>query len=283
MKKILVIGLVGESVFLKCDHFHQPNETISCEKMYTEIGGKGFNQALTINTLGGDVEFVSSIGNDYYGQICVDETKKLGLKHIYFKTESNTSFATILTDKSGDNQVSVYRGSTVNKEHLNYIYQCIDNADLILLQFEMNLDVIKEIIRYSKTKQKYVILNPAPAVCMFEEVLMCDLIIPNENEVEVLFGKEYVEKIRNSNLNVVVTLGSKGSMIINKNEVINIPCEKVNVIDTTGAGDVFCGSLTYMLSKDKDLHESVLYASKMASESVKYHCVIPSILHLKKL
>ena len=69
MKKILVIGLVGESVFLKCDHFHQPNETISCEKMYTEIGGKGFNQALTINTLGGDVEFISSIGNDYYGQI----------------------------------------------------------------------------------------------------------------------------------------------------------------------------------------------------------------------
>ena len=68
-----------------------------------------------------------------------------------------------------------------------------------------------------------------------------------------------------------------------KKEVINIPCEKVNVIDTTGAGDVFCGSLTYMLSKDKDLHESVLYASKMASESVKYHCVIPSILHLKKL
>lgn len=283
MKKILVLGLVGESVFLGCDHFHNKGETIVCDSMYTEIGGKGFNQALAIHTLGGNVKFISCIGNDTYGDICSKETLKLGLEHKYYKSEKNTSFATILTDKSGSNEVSVYRGSTLEKEHLLDIYKEVDQIDILLIQFEMNIDVVKDIIRYAKKKNKFIVLNPAPAVELFDEVLMCDLIIPNENEVEILFGNNYIEKIKEKNITTIVTLGDKGSLLIDQNNVIEIKPEKVDSVDTTGAGDVFCASITYMLSKGEKLLDAIKFATKMASITVQYHYVIPSILKIKSL
>ena len=280
MKKILVIGLVGESVFLTCDHFHQKGETIVCDNMYTEIGGKGFNQALVIKTLGGNVKFISCIGKDTYGQICQDETNKLELEHIYFQDEEKSSFATILTDKQGNNQVSVFRGAIIEKRHLQHIYLHIDDADIILLQFEINIDALKEIIKYAKSKNKYIILNPAPAIELFDEVLKCDLIIPNENEVRILFGDNYIEKIKDLGILTIVTLGDKGSLLINNDELINFKAEKVKAVDTTGAGDTFCGSIAYMLSKDKNLKDAIMFANKMSGSSVQYNYVIPSILKL---
>lgn len=283
MKKVLVIGLVGESVFLKCDHFHRPSETISCEDMYTEIGGKGFNQALAIKVLGGDVLFVSSVGNDVYGEICRNETGKLGLNHIYIESVNKTSFATILTDRNGNNQVSVYRGSIVQNEDLEYIYQYIDKSDIILLQQEMDIETIKHIIRYSRSNNKFIILNPAPASGYFEEISLCDLIIPNEDEVKVIFGDDFRNEIKTHKCKVIVTLGSKGALLIDGDKEVYFETDEVKAVDTTGAGDTFCGTIAYCISCGHDLFEAIKNANKNAGLTVKYNYVIPGILNLNKV
>ena len=122
MNKILVIGIVGESVFMKCDHFHKPGETISVDDIYTEIGGKGFNQAFTIKVLDGDVKFICALGNDLIKDKCIEDMKKLEVSFDYFIDQNkNTAYANILTNKEGDNRVSVYHGASLNLNNLSKI------------------------------------------------------------------------------------------------------------------------------------------------------------------
>lgn len=280
MKKIFVVGLVGESVFMNCDHFHQDGETISVENIYDEIGGKGFNQALTIHKLGGDVTFLSAIGNDIYKQKIINDTTNLGLKHIYVEKSDRCAYATILTNKLGDNRVSVYQGCKLEDSDLPLIFSQIDESDIVLLQLEIPLILVKEIIKYAKSKNKQIILNPAPCNKWIEEFKLCDLIIPNEIEANILFGNNYMEKIKELNLNVIVTLGSKGCIHINNHQEKSYESIKTNVIDTTGAGDVFCGSIAYYLSKNYCFDDAIINANINASKSIKYHYVIPGIIGL---
>ena len=280
MKKILVIGLVGDSIFMNCDHFHKEGETISVDNIYDEIGGKGFNQALTINKLNGDVTFISAIGNDIYKQKIIDDTTFLGLKHIYIEKEERSAYATILTNKEGNNQVSVYPGSKLEESDLPLIYKEIDKADIILLQLEIPSNLNRNIIKYSKENNKIIILNTAPCKSFEEEYKLCDLIIPNEIEAVTLFGNNYMEKIKELDLNVIVTLGSKGCVHIDKEKCTYFESIKTNVVDTTGAGDVFCGSIAYYLSIGLTIDEAIKKANKNSSITIKYPYVIPGILKL---
>ncbi len=281
MKKILVIGLVGESVFMNCDHFHKNGETIICENIYDEIGGKGFNQALAIKTLGGNVKFISCIGNDNFGTKCVNDTQELGLEYIYFNNSDRTAYANILIDNNGNNRVSVFPGAKLNEIHLIDIYRQIDSVDILLLQLELADQITKEIIKYAKNQNKYIILNPAPCKELKNEYLLCDLLIPNEIEAITLFGRNYIKKINELNLNVIVTLGDKGSIHVNNNIVEEYASVKTDAVDTTGAGDIFCGSIAYYLSKEFTIEAAIKQANINASKSVKHKYVIPGILSLK--
>lgn len=279
MKKILVVGLVGESVFMKCDHFHKKAETIIVDHIYDEIGGKGFNQALTIKQLGGSVLFISAVGKDSNGQKCIEDTNKLGLEHIYIEKDLPTAYATILTNKVGENQVSVFHGAKLERSDLPLIFKEVNNADIILLQLEIDQEITKEIIKFAKENKKTVILNPAPATKLIDEYLMCDLLIPNEREVIDLFGENYLEQISQYPLKLIVTMGEKGSLLIN-NDVTAYNVEKQEVVDTTGAGDIFCGTIAYSLSIGETLDKAIKKANELASKSVQYSYVIPTILKL---
>lgn len=283
MNKILVVGIVGESVFMKCDHFHKKGETIKVESIYTEIGGKGFNQALTIKRLGGEVKFVCALGNDLLKDKIINEINKLNVPMTYFVDKNNQSaYATILTNKQGDNQVSVYQGAQLSINNLQSIYKEIDDVDYVLLQLEIPYDVNLEIAKYAKSKNKKVILNPAPIADIEELLNYCDIITPNEIEVISLFGENYRERLINQNFTTIVTRGSKPTILI-QNMVEEFPTEKVIVKDTTGAGDAFNGALVYNLAREKNIKESIKFASSIASNTVQYDYVLPGIIQLKKI
>src|SRR5690554_2915931 len=108
MVKIAIIGLTGESIFMNLDCFPMIGETIRASNVYTEPGGKGYNQAVAASKLGAEVSFLSAVGDDTYGKECINTLNKYNVNNnIIIKENKNTSLATILTDKKGDNQVIV--------------------------------------------------------------------------------------------------------------------------------------------------------------------------------
>ncbi len=282
MKNVLVVGIVGESVFMKCDHFHNEGETIKVENIYKEIGGKGFNQALTINELGGKVKFICALGNDNLKDNIVNEINKLSVPFEFFVDKNNQSaYATILTNKYGDNQVSVYQGASLTINDLDKIYKEIDKAEYVLLQLEIPYNINLEIAKYAKLKNKKVILNPAPISEIHELLNYCDIITPNEIEAISLFGNNYQEKLINRNFITIVTRGSKTTILI-KDKIEEFEIQRVSVKDTTGAGDAFNGALVYAIANEMNLQEAIKFASNIASKTVQYDYVLPGILKLKK-
>ncbi len=283
MNKILVIGIVGESVFMKCDHFHKPGETIKVDNIYTEIGGKGFNQALTIKQLGGNVLFTCALGSDSIKDKIINDINKLEVPLKYFiDPNKQSAYANILTNKDGDNQVSVYHGATLSIDNINEIYQEIDNAEYILLQLEIPYEINLKIAKYAKAKNKTVILNPAP-VCNIDELLnYVDIITPNEIEAITLFGEDYQTKLIDRSFKTIITRGGKSTVLIDK-KVTLYDVEKVTPKDTTGAGDAFNGALVFNIAKGFNLSDSIKNANVVAGHTVQYDFVLPGILDLKKI
>lgn len=278
MQKVLVIGLVGESVFMECDHFPQIGETIQIKKMHNEIGGKGYNQAYALKMLGADVHFFGAVGSDKDGENVIKETSKRSLDADFaVDVNERTAYATILTDKKGENQVSVYPGAKLVLNDFKHFSNLISDADIILLQLETSLEVTKYVMEEAKRLNKIIVLNPAPATKYYDFFNYATYITPNEFEAKTLFGEDYEEYMIQNKINGVVTLGKNGAKVINDQVVSIINPIKVNAVDTTGAGDIFNAALVYMLSSGKSLIDAAKYANEVAAKSTEYHYVLNAI------
>lgn len=290
--KVLIFGLVGESIFLSTDHFHQDGETIVVDEIHQEPGGKGFNQALTINAFKGDVTFIGVVGNDEYGKYCEEYLTKQKIKHHLIAKCGKTAYACILTNKKGDNQVSVYPG--VNDlfdvdDVKKYEYEFKD-ASFVLITAELPFNVIKEIINIAKKNNVKIIFNPAPAKSFVKDFIHdVWLITPNYQEALTIFNindkisiEEFKEVLLKSSINnILVTVGKEGAILKEGNRIIDIKTIKTKAKDTTGAGDIFNGVLTSMLLEKKSLQESSKEACLASSYSTTFKYVLPSINALR--
>ena len=218
-KKIAIIGLTGESIFMEVENFHKKGETIQAKSLNIEPGGKGYNQAVACARFNMDVSYLTAVGNDNYGLLCEEFMKKEGIKTFFSKKEEKTALATILTNQYGDNQVSVYKGASekLNLSDLEAFKEEIKSSDILLVQNEIPYDVLKESIKYAYDNNVYVILNPAPAIYNINELLpYINVLIPNEVEYMQIYD-ESLEKIKiENNLKLIITLGEKGCLYIDK-------------------------------------------------------------------
>lgn len=155
----------------------------------------------------------------------------------------------------------------------------------MLTQFENNPDVVQYVTKKGKEKGMTVIVNPAP-VNIFDESYFkyIDYLVPNEHELEQLTGtfdiKEGCKRLLSKGVkNVIVTLGEKGSMLINQNETISVAPYKVHAIDTTAAGDSYLGALAFKLSNNAPIEEAMKFASLASSKTVTKKGAIISIPH----
>lgn len=271
-KKILVIGLSGESVFLNLDHFNKPGETIQAIDKKTEPGGKGYNQAIALGKLGCDVTFITALGNDGYSDECIRVLKENNVKPCIVYKNIPGSYAVISVDSKGENNVIVYKGASeliTFEDIYNNYKQNLDSAEIILLQLEFNEELTTQLIDYLYEKDKIIVVNPAPRNYLSVETLQkVNILTPNEFELSLLD----ISKIKAT---VITTLGNKGAKLEKDNKLFS--SYKVKAIDTTGAGDIFNAGLVCQISKGKTIEEAIDFANACSALEVTKKGVVDAI------
>lgn len=268
MAKISVIGICGNSIFMNIDHFHEKGETIAAKSVFEEIGGKGINQAAACAKIGAEVSFLGAIGDDADGEKCKQTAKDFGINGFFsVKKGLKTTFAVILTDKSGENQVTGYRNAELSAFDVISFEEEIASSDILLLQHEVPEEVNDVAVEIAKKHNVKVILNPAPIRLIPEKIAkLVFAVTPNEQEVKAI-NKTLFK-------NVITTQGKKGCSI---NDNIFIKAIDVKPVDTTGAGDTFNGVLAVCLAEGKTLEESCKYAVCASGLSVTKKGVLNAI------
>ena len=246
-------------------------------------GGKGANQAVAMARLGGNVNMIGKVGNDGFGQTLLNALNNDNVNTEYInKDDVSTGVAMITVDKNAENSIVVAPGANfkVDKEYIDQSIEGIKNSDIVVLQLETPIDTIKYALSKSKELGKYTILNPAPAVKLEDDIICnVDLLTPNETELEILSGVEIkneddIQKAAQTMIDkgvkeLIVTLGSKGSLYINKETSMFKNAYKVDVIDTTAAGDSYTGALAVAFANGKNIEDAMDFASKVGALSVQ--------------
>lgn len=291
MKKILVIGSINIDLAVKIDHIPLVGETILSDTIEYVPGGKGANQAFAVGKLGGNVSMLGAVGNDQYADILLNSLKSAGVdtNAIVKKSDYSTGMAFILVNAEGNNSIVVVSGAnkSITPHDIEQHKHLIDACDILLCQLEIPLDSVLAAIKYAKSKEKLVVLDPAPAPKNFPDDLLTfsDIITPNETELAQLTGKntdEYEEAtdiLRKKGVkSVIVTLGKDGVFINSaqdgKQYFKAVPAP---VVDTTAAGDSFTAALVVQLAQNVSLVNAVNYANHVAAIVVSRKGAQPSI------
>lgn len=278
-KKILIIGSSNTDMVIKAARIPVPGETILGGEFKMGPGGKGANQAVAAARLGGDVTFVCKVGRDVFGEKSVENYKKDGIKtdHILY-SEKPSGVALILVDDQGENVISVAPGANgdITVEDIESVRPVIEAADYVILQLEIPVEAVAKAAEIGKAAGACVILNPAPACKLPEEIFKnISLITPNQTEMALLTGVEgditlAMKKLQEMGVkDIILTLGSKGSAIWNGESYEIVPAQKVKAVDATAAGDTFCGGLCVALSEGLDLKAAAEFATKASAMTVQ--------------
>lgn len=282
MKNICVIGSLNMDLVVNVDKMPKPGQTIIGSNFKEVPGGKGANQAVAMARLNGNVSMIGKVGEDGFGQTLINALKNDKVDTTYIKTTKGaTGVALITVDNNAQNSIVVSPGANfeVKEEDIDNNIEAIKNSDIVVLQLETPLNTIKYALKKSKELNKYTILNPAPALKLDDEIIKnVDLLTPNETELEIISGvsietEEDIQKaaqimIEKGVKELIVTLGSKGSLYINKEKSIFKKAYKVEAVDTTAAGDSYTAALAVALSKDQSIEEAMDFASKVGALSV---------------
>lgn len=282
-KKILVIGSSNTDMTIKGERLPLPGETVLGGAFEMGPGGKGANQAVAAKRLGGDVTFVCKVGRDLFGDNAVSLYDKEGIdtSHI-LRSDKPSGTALILVDAKAENSIAVAPGANgdITVEDIEGIRTVIEESDYVILQLEIPVPAVMKAVEIAHKAGKYVILNPAPACSLPEEIFRnISLITPNQTEIALMTGcrvedeaslRQAVARIREMGVkDVVVTLGSKGSLVCTGDEFTLVPSKKVKAVDTTAAGDTFCGGLAVGLSEGKSLVEAASFATCASALTVQ--------------
>lgn len=282
-RKILVVGSSNTDMVIKTHNFPAPGETILGGRFLMNAGGKGANQAVAAARLGGMVTFVGKIGDDIFGKQAVQQLEDEGINvdFVAVDAENPSGVALITVDKKGENSIVVAPGSngTLSSADFDKAIAELDDSEFVLMQLEIPIPTVEHIARMAAKKQKKVVLNPAPAAALTDELLQnLYIITPNETEAELLTGIKVSDEqsalkaalvLNGKGVQIVIiTMGSAGAFLLSngKSEIISAP--KVEVVDTTAAGDTFNGALVVALSEGKTIQDSIAFANKAASISV---------------
>lgn len=286
MKKVAVVGSVNVDISLYVDDFPLSGETITASEYEIDVGGKGFNQAIAIKKAGGEVSFLSAIGNDENAKKVQDVSKKYGLDS-HFRQSKKVTGTAYIVNKDSNNKIVIVPGSNDDVLISHAEEKILESSDIIVLQNEIPMQTNEFI--FSKYKNKIIVYNPSPLKILRDEFYSSiSYFIVNETELkffgsgtdEVLLAKDIVRK---GVKNVIVTLGEKGSFLVNNDELIKVDAVKCNAIDTVAAGDTYLGYFVSSIAKDYSLKEAMRLASKASSITVSRKGAIKAIPYFKEV
>ncbi len=273
MGKVVVVGSINVDMVFTSDIRPKAGETVLGNTFSIIPGGKGANQAVAAAKLGAETYMIGCVGNDSNGEFSLKNLKSMNVNTGGVKTLDNvpTGVANIVVaDK--DNSIIVISGANfeVNKEIVNQNKDLILSADLVLLQLEIPMEVVEYIIDLCSKNNIKVLLNPAPGCELsLSAIENATYLTPNEHELKLIFKNQDTDEVLKSYPNkLIVTLGSKGVKYYNGHEIKEVSSREVTVVDTTGAGDTFCGGLAAALVRGDSLEDAIKFANKAASFTV---------------
>jgi len=296
LSQILVIGSMNMDLVVEADRYPDEGETIIGGKFEQIPGGKGANQALAAAKLGDDVEFIGACGDDSFAPKLKSSLKSGGaeIANIFEVKGVSTGVAVITVDPEGNNRIIVSPGANyeLDPARIEKIKDKIIEAEILLLQLEIPVPTIARIVEIASANNKKIILDPAPAQQLSDQILAkVDYLLPNEGELDLLLAEaeaesrsEQINILLNKGVkNIIVTEGEKGVNFYNKEQRLHFESLKVKAVDTTAAGDVFAGSFAANLVKTNNFKEAIDFAVGAAAYSVTKRGAQSSIPDKKEL
>lgn len=281
-ERIIVIGSTNVDMVVKTDKHPLPGETRLGGIFFMNAGGKGANQAVAAARMGANVTFVTKVGNDIFGEQSIAGFKKerINTDFVFVDDSSSTGTALIVVNKEGENSIVVAPGANARllPRDIDKVHD-FEEAGIILIQLEIPMETISAVVKKALVNNQKVILNPAPAQKLADELLNgLFLITPNETEASLLTGISVEDDdtageaarifLKRGVKNVIITLGKKGAYFQNENVSLRINAPVVTAIDTTAAGDTFSGALAVALTEKMSWEEAIKFAVAAASISV---------------
>lgn len=289
---VLVVGSLNIDIVTYLERMPLPGETVLGDRLEIFSGGKGLNQAVAAARSGGEVTMVGVLGNDANSTTLREVLIKEKINHDHVKEISGfCGTAVIEVDKKGKNRIIVISGAnaelkaeSVTEELLN----SISDKKILLAQLESPISELESIFKSAKARGFYNILNPAPATNLSKEFLsVTDLLVPNQFEAEFLTGIKVVDvesaaaagkMLIDQGVNsVLITRGEEGAVLIVTDSKSVFKAFKVSPVDTTAAGDAFCGALAVAISEGVDLDSAIRFACAAGALSVQSVGATPSL------
>ena len=276
MKNILIIGSINIDLVINTDILPKLGETIHGRNFMTAYGGKGANQAVAVAKLYGKADMIGAVGNDEFGKLLKSNLEANAVNTEGVKISETNSGVAVITVCGGDNHIILDGGAndTVSPAWIDANTELIKNADIVIFQLEIPMETIIYAAKKAKEYGCKVLLNPAPAAKLPEELLSyTDIIIPNEHEAAIITGYENEEDALKAlyddgKRNIIITLGSKGCIYNDGKEIKSQTSFKVKAIDSTAAGDSFIGGYCSVLCEGKTMEEAIRFATAVSAITV---------------
>ena len=292
--RIVVLGSFVADVAFRAARLPAWGETLMGSGFALGPGGKGSNQAVAAARAGAKVQMISRLGDDAFGRLARETWAADGIDaSLVGSCATPTGSAVILIDEvSGQNAIIVVPGAcfTLTAEDVEGVGEAIRSAGVLLAQLELPLKTVERGLRLARGAGVVTILNPAPAQELGDEVLgLVDFLIPNESEAALLTGRvvETVEQAEGAARllmgrgarNVIVTLGAQGALVCagGAEAVLVAAFDAGAVVETTGAGDAFCGGFAAALSEGRTVLEAARFGCAAAGISVTRAGTAPSM------
>lgn len=290
--RIVVFGSANMDMVVRAEELPEPGQTVLGSELVTVPGGKGANQAVAAARLGAEVAFIARLGRDDFGRRLrtVLAANEVSDEYLIEDEQAPSGVAVIIVDRRGENLIAVAPGANarLSAEDAAACADAFEGAQALLLQLEVPMPAVERAALEAKRRGAPVILNPAPARELPAGFLsLVDLVTPNAGEAFRLTGvrvrdldsaREAAETLRNAGVpQVIVTMGAQGAVVADEDGSWHSPGFRVEVVDTTAAGDAFNAGLAVALARGKALRKAVRYASAVAALAVTTVGALPSL------
>lgn len=287
-ERIVIVGSLNMDIIMRVPHIPKVGETIFARGIKSAAGGKGANQAVGAGKLGGKVHMIGRVGSDMYGRELYNGLLKSGVdaSGVVFDDMLPTGNAYIHVSDNGDNSIVVNPGanSRLSREQVQEYEWIFGQVTYCLVQMEIPAETISYVAEVCRRNEVKLIVKPAPAHHFKpQQIRDCFLIVPNETELDLLIPGEYSIEEKAYQLlemnceHVIVTLGERGCLLINKDTKQYFAAADFNAVDTTAASDSFISGLTVALAAGKPMAEAIRFGILAAGITVSREGAQPSL------
>lgn len=290
--KLAVLGSINADHILNLTHFPRPGETVIGKQYQIAFGGKGANQAVAAGRAGADIAFIACVGADDIGERIRQQLQqdRIDTAPVEIVADEATGVAMIFVNGEGENNIGIYSGANaaLTPACVDRHQQVIADAEALLMQLESPLESVLAAAKIARANATQVILNPAPATHLSDELLaLIDIITPNETEAEIMTGiavksdedaARAAQALHDKGIStVLITLGRRGVWLSEQGAGVRIPGFTVQAIDTIAAGDTFNGAFITARLEGVAMHDAVRFAHAAAAIAVTRPGAQPSV------